>query len=298
MTKATMIWLRYILLTYIIMIVLGAGYEVSAETQKPLTLTFGVYQSDKATTMYRKFVPVLEAIQDIMEDKLDRTVNIEIKIFKTYQLANDAIVEGSVDFVRFGPASYIIAKARNSNIRLLAMEHNNGQKKFKGVVVVPSDSTIKSLMDLKGKKMAFGDKNSTIGRYLVQAELVKAGVYAMDLQSFKYLGRHDLVAKSVELGDFDAGSIKIGTFVKYNKEKRLRIIHSFDNVTKPWIARGGLAPEVFSLIQQALLEIKDQQVLQELKISGFLPTSDTEYDFVRKGIEKAKSFDNRKQLNK
>jgi len=152
-------------------------------------------------------------------------------------------------------------------------------------------------MDLKGKKIAFGDKNSTIGRYLVQADLVKAGVFASDLHSFKYLGRHDLVAKSVQLGDFDAGSIKMGTFLKYNKEKRLRIIHSFDNVTKPWIARGGLAPETFSAIQQSLLGIKDHQVLKELKISGFLPTSDTEYDFVRKGIEEAKSFDNREELN-
>jgi len=279
------------------MTVSGAGYEVSAENREPLNLIFGVYQSDKATTMYRKFLPVIEAIQDIMEKKLEQTVDIEIKIFKTYQLANDAIVEGSVDFVRFGPASYIIAKARNSEIRLLAMEENKGRKRFKGVVVVPSDSPYESLMDLKGKKIAFGDKNSTIGRYLVQADLVKAGVFASDLHSFKYLGRHDLVAKSVQLGDFDAGSIKMGTFLKYNKEKRLRIIHSFDNVTKPWIARGGLAPETFSAIQQSLLGIKDHQVLKELKISGFLPTSDTEYDFVRKGIEEAKSFDNREELN-
>lgn len=297
MAKATMVWLRYMLLTCIVMTVSGAGYEVSAENREPLNLIFGVYQSDKATTMYRKFLPVIEAIQDIMEKKLEQTVDIEIKIFKTYQLANDAIVEGSVDFVRFGPASYIIAKARNSEIRLLAMEENKGRKRFKGVVVVPSDSPYESLMDLKGKKIAFGDKNSTIGRYLVQADLVKAGVFASDLHSFKYLGRHDLVAKSVQLGDFDAGSIKMGTFLKYNKEKRLRIIHSFDNVTKPWIARGGLAPETFSAIQQSLLGIKDHQVLKELKISGFLPTSDTEYDFVRKGIEEAKSFDNREELN-
>ena len=122
MAKATMVWLRYMLLTCIVMTVSGAGYEVSAENREPLNLIFGVYQSDKATTMYRKFLPVIEAIQDIMEKKLEQTVDIEIKIFKTYQLANDAIVEGSVDFVRFGPASYIIAKARNSEIRLLAME--------------------------------------------------------------------------------------------------------------------------------------------------------------------------------
>ncbi len=261
-----------------------------AESKETLSLTFGVYQSDKATVMYRKFTPVIDAIQEEMERQLARPVDIELRIFKTYEQANDALVAGEVDFVRFGPASYVIAKNRNPNVQLLAMEHKKGEKRFKGVVVVSAGSPIKSLSELKGKTFAFGDRNSTIGRYLVQAELVKAGVYARDLKAYKYLGRHDLVAKAVELGDFDAGSIKIGTYKKIEKKGQLRILQSFDNVTKPWISREGLEPAVFKAIQQAMLGIDDAETLKDLKSSGFLPTSDAEYEFVRKGMGAAKRF--------
>ena len=85
------------------------------------------------------------------------------------------------------------------------MEDKKGERRFSGVIVVGADSSIKRLADLAGKRFAFGDENSTIGRYLAQAELVKAGIRARDLAHYEYLGRHDLVAKAVSLGDFRAG---------------------------------------------------------------------------------------------
>jgi hypothetical protein len=36
------------------------------------------------------------------------------------------------------------------------------------VIAVQKDSPLKTLAELKGKKFAFGDQNSTIGRYLAQ----------------------------------------------------------------------------------------------------------------------------------
>lgn len=260
----------------------GKGADVS--------LSFGLYQSDKATVMYRKFVPVLEYLQGNMERQLGRPVDIQLRIFKTYEEANDAIVNGDVDFVRFGPASYSIAKDRNPNIQLLAMEHKKGKKRFKGVVVVAANSPIQSLVDLKGRRFAFGSKNSTIGRYLVQAELAKAGIRANDLGSYEYLGRHDKVFKAVALGDYDAGSVKESTYKRYNGDGAMRVLMSFDNVTKPWVAREGLEPELMQAIQQSLFVLTDTTVLKELKVSGFLPTSDGEYEFVREGMREASHF--------
>ncbi len=284
-------WPGYVVIPIFLIFIISTNQEVFAGHEQSLSLTFGVYQTDKATIMYRKFVPVIEAIQNIMSDRIKKAVDIKLRIFKTYQQANDAIIDGTVDFVRFGPSSYIIAKNRNPKIKLLAMEHKNGKKIFQGVIITLADSPINSLVSLKNKTFAFGDKNSTIGRYLVQAELVKAGVYKFDLAASKFLDRHDIVAKAVALGDFHAGSIKKSTFVKYNKAGQLKILHSFDNITKPWIAREELEPIVYRAIQQALFAINDPIVLKDLKISGFLPTNDEEYDFVRNGMKTAELFD-------
>jgi phosphonate transport system substrate-binding protein len=171
------------------------------------------------------------------------------------------------------------------------MEHENGEKRFKGVVVVQKDSPIQSLEDLRGKRFAFGDPNSTIGRYLVQAELVGHGIRAKDLSAFKYLERHDQVAGAVEHGDFDAGSVKWGTYKKFAEKGTLRAVATFDNVTKPVVARAGLDPQVCAALQQALYAVKDPAAVKELKISGFRPTSDAEYDFVREGMKRAEEFD-------
>lgn len=262
--------------------------DKSAET---LSLTFGVYQTDKATVMYRMFTPVLEAIQDDMSRQIGRPVDIQLTIFKSYDDGIRALVEGHVDLVHFGPASYVTAKAKNPDIQLVAMEHEKGEKRFKGVIVVQKDSPIQTIEELRGKRFAFGDKNSTIGRYLVQAELVDHGVYAKDLASFKYLERHDQVAGAVELGDFEAGSVKSSTFKKYADKGTLRKLAEFENVTKPVVARAGFDPAVFSAVQTAFYGLKDESALKELKISGFMPTADAEYDFVREGMKKAAKFE-------
>lgn len=258
-----------------------------------LSLSFGVYQSDKATVMYKKLTPVLEYLQEDLEHRIGRPVDLQLSIFKSYDDGIAALVKGQIDFVRFGPASYITAKQREPRLDLIAMEQENGEKRFRGVVIVRNDSPIQKLADLKGKRFAFGDENSTIGRYLIQAELVKAGIHASDLAGSKFLERHDKVAAAVQIGDFDAGAVATGTYEQANAKGTLRVIASFDNVTKPWVARAGFDPDVMAALRQGLMGIKDPAVLKELKVSGFVATSDEEYGFVREGMKVADEFEKR-----
>ena len=253
------------------------------------TITFGVYTSDKPTTMYLKFKPILAYLEDRL-GWAGVNAGIEIKIYPSYSRALDAIVNGEVDFARFGPASYVLAKERNKDIGLLAMEHKKNQKRFYGIFIVPESSSITSLEKIRGKSFAFGDKNSTIGRYLSQAELVKAGVYARDLESYEYLDRHDKVALAVAAGNYDAGVVKENTYKKYTASKGLKYIARFPNVTKPWVLRAGFDEKSFRVLQQALLELKDKKILKNLKQDGFLAAEDDDYEFVRKGMQRAKEF--------
>lgn len=267
--------------------------RTGADETPPRTihLSFGVYQTDKATEMYKRFTPFLEELQDGVSKRTQAACDIELSIFKTYDDAIDALVLGKVDFVHFGPAPYITAKERNPNIELLAMEHDKGQKTFKGVIIVPTDSPVQSIADLRGKRFAFGDKNSTIGRYLVQAELVNHGLHAQDFAHYRYFDRHDQVASVVEHGDFDAGSVKYTTFRKANEKNTLRALAMFDNVTKPVVARAGLERETFQALQESLYAFQGEAFLKEQRISGFTTASDEDYEPVRAGMKKADEFE-------
>jgi len=254
-------------------------------------LTFGVYTSDKATTLVKKFRPAINALEQSMSTTLGQPVSIKMHIAKSYEEGISAIVRGSVDFSRLGPASYIEAKRANPDLVLLAMEATDGQKWFNGVICVADQSAIHSITDLKGKTFAFGNQRSTIGRYLAQYHLASHGIKARDLQSFDYLERHDQVGYAVATGRFDAGALKESTFrALVAKGQPLRAVASFKNVTKPWLARSGLPEPIRQALQQALLDLKDPAVLRTLKKDGFLPANDADFEIVRYAIQENAGF--------
>lgn len=251
-------------------------------------LKFGVYTSDKPSAMYKKFKPVLEYLEkDLLKKGI--TKKIKLKIYPSYEKAIDGLVNSEYDFARFGPASYILAKEKNKNIKLLVMELSKNEKRFNGVFISKNDSQINNLSDLKNKKFAFGNDKSTIGRYLAQATLLENGINSKTLASYEYLGRHDKVALAVAKGDFNAGVVKESTFEKY-KNRGIKSIKKFENVTKPWLVRQNLPVEIYNALKESMLNLKDEKILKMFRTNKFVETSDEEYHFVRKGMNLSKKF--------
>ncbi len=246
------------------------------------TFSFGIYAADKPTTVVKKFRPRLNEIQAQLSKKLGGEVKIKMQIAPDYSKGVDDIVAGRVDFARLGPASYIAVKSRQPEIRILALESNHGNKHFNGVIVVHRDSPIKSVDDLKGKRFAFGNRRSTIGRYLAQQFLLKAGIRDDDLSGYEYLGRHDKVGWAVAQGAFDAGALKAGTYKKLVKSgAALRVLAMFPNVTKPWVARAGLEEATFQELRSSLLTLGPD---------NFLSGQDSDFDEIRLAIKESVRF--------
>ena len=256
--------------------------SVLAETE----LRFGIYATDLASTLVKKFKPLLKHVEARMSENLGEPVKIKLVISKTYELGLDSLLNGDVDFARFGPASYVYAKAKIPELSILALEANKGKKVFHGIICVKSDSDIQSLQQLKGRSFAFGNVGSTIGRYLSQQELAKAGIKASDLSEFSYLGRHDTVGLAVAAGKFDAGALKESTFNKLLKEgKAIRSISKFDNVTKPWIASAMLSNRIKLALKKSLLETN-------IKKFHFVEGDDSDYLSIRTAINNNAVFFN------
>jgi len=274
-----------------VLVLLATTALPAAAAEKPLALSFGVYTSDKPTDMYRSFKPILVLLEESLSKATSRPVQIKLRVFNTYDAARKALVADEVDFVRFGPSSYILAKQENPGVQLIAIEEQEGALSFKGVIFTRKDSGIRALADLRGRSFAFGDSDSTTGRYLSQAYLVEQGIYARDLSKYQYLGRHDRVVAAVLAGDFEAGACKVSSFDKA-KDQGLVDLHYFDNVTKPWVVRSKLDPSLTGEIRKALLAIKDKKALDAIgeKITGFAEAKDEMYESVRFGMKKSDEF--------
>lgn len=276
-----------------------AGYSLcaglallgSASALAEVSLKFGIYASEKPTLIANQFRPMLNYIELAMSDNLREPVRIELHVLPNYDEGIKALADGQVDFARLGPASYLTAKQKSPRIELLALENDDGDKFFHGVIFTRADSGVNSLKDLKGKRFAFGDPNSTAGRYLSQSALLHAGLKAKDLASYEYLGRHDRVAEAVWRGEFAAGAVKEDVYARMQKEGRaLKLLTRMQNVTGPWAARADLPPRTVAGLRSALLAIKGPVVQASIRKQGFLPYAEGDFDLIQRSLQENPQF--------
>jgi len=257
-------------------------HDARAET----VITFGVYASDKPSAMVAQIRPTLDVVERNLADILKDTVRIKLEVLRDYQTGVEVLTSGQIDFARLGAASYVTAKDEVPEIDLLTAELNGDSKSFGGVICVRQDSPINGTADLKGKTFAFGAEQSTMGRYVAQLYLARAGITAGDLKSFSYLDRHDRVAAAVAAGQFDAGALEETMFNKLaNEGLPIRAITSFRDATKAWVARKGLDPALKAALRQALVAVRDPEALKALRFDGFEAATDADYAGTRAAIK-------------
>ncbi len=270
---------------------LGSWMGATAPASAEISLTFGTYAADKPTETVRKYRPFLSFLEQQLSEELNDTVVIKMVIAKEYEDSIEQLATGVVDFARFGPAPYVLASEQNPNIQIVAMESKNGKKRFKGIIAVHNDSPIASIQDLAGQTFAFGDELSTIGRYLSQSLLLTSGITGADLQSYEFLGRHDMVGMAVGSKRFTAGALKDSTFKKLVKNGvPIRALQTFDNVTKPWLASGDLSADIVAAMRKIMLDEKNAEFVRKVAKNGFLEGTDADYQLIRDAMEQSRAF--------
>ncbi|PCJ95830.1 MAG: phosphonate ABC transporter substrate-binding protein [Hyphomicrobiales bacterium] len=255
------------------------------------TLVFGTYAFEKPTTTVQKMRPILNVLENRLQELLGRPIKIRLQITQNYYGAIQDLAQGRVDFGRYGQAAYVLAKDENPDLEILAVEGNQKKKSFQSVIIVHDDSQMFSLDDLVGKSFAFGSKYSTTGRYFPQSFLASHGVTARNLSRYSYLERHDRVGWAVSDRSYDAGAVSKWIYEDLRRRgAKIRPIASFASVTKPWIARSGLSVEMKTAIREALISLRGVKVLDLIKKDCFIPGDDSDYDNVRLAIENNKLF--------
>lgn len=270
---------------------LALGFALPNMARADQSIVFGTYSSDKPSAMVKQLGPSLKRIGESMGRILGEPVEVRLQVVRGYKAGVKLIADGKVDFARFGPASYVMAKRENPDLKILAMEKKRGKKQFFGIIAVHENSAIQELSQLQGKSFGFGNERSTLGRYFAQMSLMEAGIFASDLKSYEYLGRHDKVGRAVGSGLVDAGALEETTFKKLVRSGvPIRAITRMQNATRPWVARAGLDPRLFKALRQALIELDDTEALAALRFEGFLPGNDSDYNPTRRAIEENHKF--------
>ncbi|MDE5091456.1 MAG: phosphate/phosphite/phosphonate ABC transporter substrate-binding protein, partial [Trichodesmium sp. St18_bin3_1_1] len=121
-------------------------------------LIMGLIPAESNEEMVEKFEPM----RAYMEKKLNRP----IKVFTATDYAGviEAMRQDKVDIAWFGPLSYVLAEQEaGAEAFATGVRTKTGKSTYKSILVVPGDSTVQSIQDLKGKNVAFVDPASTSG---------------------------------------------------------------------------------------------------------------------------------------
>ncbi|GAB4156020.1 MAG: hypothetical protein Fur0037_24360 [Planctomycetota bacterium] len=273
----------------LIVLALASG----AAAQSPMaTLTVGICSSKKAVWTYADYEAVIEAIRRAAAAARSPGVAIRFRTFHGNRDCLGHILKGKVDIARVCPAVYCIAKEKDPSILLLGKEVDASlPEAMAGVIVVRPESPVRGLEDLAGRRIAFGDEVSAIGRYLPQALLVDRGIDAGKLAGYSHEGGHLSALRALLRKECDAASLRAGTLAKLPREHWVRVVATFARAGTPWIARSGLPEPLTRSIADGLCGLNAENGLSRIGASRIVTAKDEDFEIVRKAIERAAAFE-------
>ena len=256
------------------------AFVQAAADPDPQTLKVALLPDENASTVIKNN----QALKDYLVAQLGK--KIELIVTTDYSSMIEAMRHGRLDLAYFGPLSYVLARQK-SEIEPFAALKVKGSTTYQSVVIANTASGVKTIADIKGKDVAYGDTASTSSHLIPKSVLAEGGLMAGRDYKEHFVGSHDAVALAVQNGHAQAGGLSRPIFeslverkiVSLDKVKVLAYSKPFPQY--PWTMRSNLKPELKEKIRNAFLSLKDPAVLKPFKAEAFAPITDQQYDVVR-----------------
>jgi sulfonate transport system substrate-binding protein len=241
--------------------VLAAGASTPAVAQNAQEVRIG-YQKYGTLTLLKG--------RGTLEQRL-AAQNIKVKWteFPAGPVLLEGLNVGSIDFGTVGEAPPVFAQAAGANLVYVGNEPPSPASE---AIVVPKSSGIRSLADLKGKKIVL-NKGSNVHYLLVKA-LEKAGIKYQDVQTI-YLPPADARA-AFERGSVDAWAIWDPFLAAAEKQLGARVLvdgkglvanHQFYLAARPYAEKH---PEVVRAILEELAKVDEWGAKNQKDVAAIL----------------------------
>lgn len=272
------------------MAIAGLGLIPAAHSagKDPAKLRLALLPDENAATIIQNAQPLKKYLEEALKK------DIEIVVTTDYSSMIEAMRFGRIEVAYFGPLSYVLAKSKAPGIEPFAVGVSKGSATYRGVIIARTEGAVKTIADIAGKTVGFGDNASTSSHLIPRAFLARADLIGEKDYKFVHLGSHDAVFHAVEAGKVDAGGLSQEIFKRLSEKNsdaasKLTVLAESDPIPNyPMVMQADLAPELKAAIKKSFLELKDKEILKTFRAEGFVETSDNAYDILR---ETAKVLD-------
>ena len=248
---------------------------------RPNKLVIGLLPGESAPTVIR----LNEPMRAYLEKALG--IPVELVVGSTYAATGEALRFGRLDIAYLGPVTYILQSRRVKLEPFARPSHAVDGPTFQAVVIVPKDSPARTLADLKGGEVAFGDPASTSGTWVPRYQLLAAGLVSGRDYTLRVLGAHDAVALAVANHKVTAGGLSRPVYERLLAEGKIdasatRVLEASPAIPEyMWTFREGLDPAFREEIRKAFVAIADPAALKVFRAEAFIPSVDSDVDRVR-----------------
>jgi len=237
----------------------------------------------------RQYLPFIDYLQQ------QTGLHFELKFISKNSSIIEELGTGQVHFAAIGAKSYIMANELYGVRSLVRGINPQGKAVYRSMIVVATNSKLKTLADLKNKRLAFGNLHSTQGHLIPRIILQENNISLEQLAGYKYTGSHEQCANSVISGAFDACGMQDTMANKLATQDRLRILYTSRYYPSSGIAvNKDVSQETTTKVQKALLDF-DPKVKHKKNLynwhdtempNGFTPANPDDYDELRNWISK------------
>jgi phosphonate transport system substrate-binding protein len=233
-------------------------------------------------------------LQKYLSEQMGKEVKLVVP--ETYTVTMAGLSDGSIDFACLGAVNYVRTRGK---VGVVPLVQRNIDQQLHSVFIAGTDRPIHSLNDLRGKKFAYGDINSTSAHFMPYLEMKRAGLNPEHDLDFRYSGGHPMTVKLVETGIVDAGAVDETVFNSLVNGGKVDSgkVHVF-YTSKPfvdyvYVARRDVSETQREKFATALLKLKkgeNDQILRVLRADKFVRATDDEYETVRQLAHELKTY--------
>lgn len=213
-----------------------------------------------------KLTPAYTVLAQALEKGLGCPV--KLTIVEDYAAEVLAMKNGKLDIAQFGPLGFVFASLHAQAEPVASFGDATGAlSSYEAGIWVPKESSIQSLADLRGKKLALSSIGSTSGDALPRYALQKAGIMATDL-TIQYAGGHPEALLALTNGKVDAGEINTQQMTSavaanaINPDDYRRVWASAPVPNDPITVFGGLDPAFKARVAAVLAGLSPSDVAE------------------------------------
>jgi phosphonate transport system substrate-binding protein len=257
-----------------------------------------VYKFGVTSWQHGQTVDEIRGLYRPMLEWLGEEVDAEFVIVgsRGYSQITEMLANESIHLASISPTPFILAQARNPNVRMLvtelslSLDDSNSSPFYEAYLVTHIDrDDIDSVDSMEGLRLGLVKKPESTSGYIYPAMYFSEhGVdYTEHFERVYFLGSHPRVTDAIIAGSIDVGAtwdFNLKQAIKKHGD-RFNIVSVIGTIPNLGIATNSSLPrDEADRIRAALLEI-EPVLLEGIPSSGFVTGEDEFYDEVRRAIE-------------